>query len=449
MIFSVPMLKRRDFLGASFAFGASAMSGALAGCAEDVPARTTGLDERAIWLPSERGVWKGPYVQLLEPGRARIRFETRVDEETPITIFRGGSRESPRAIRSPMELEYARSFQEFFGESEEHGELEEELRGYLSDEAGVHVLNEIILEDLLPGEEVVYRIEQLEGEPIVGSFIAPKPPGESVRFGWIADTMFPRARDAILALSAHSPDLILHGGDITYDTGIFDSWNRLMSTMAPLSLQAPLHFLVGNHEYESQDEISVQYDRLFSGQGEPGVRERSFAISYGGVRFLGLSIARNFGEMDAAQFSWLDGELERASADPNIREIVVAYHRPSFTFSKYFHSDPATRDALHERFVRHGVRLVLSGHVHAYERFDVDGVVYIVDGGGGALTYNPDERLDRVRELRPEEESMRKYSSRSHGVSVFDFLESGELRIRRIAADDQSVQDEITLPARG
>lgn len=443
------MMKRRDFIGGSLFLGAGALSGALSGCAEEGPKRATALDEGVIWQPGARGVWKGPYVQLLAPGRARIRFETRVDEETPMTLFRGGSREVLRPIRSPMSLEYARSFHEFFGESEEYDALEEELRGYIGDEAGLHVIHEVIVEDLLPGEEVIFRVEQLEGEPIVGSFIAPKPPGESVRLGWLADTMFPRARDAILALSAHSPDLILHGGDITYDTGIFDSWNRVMNTMAPLSLQAPLHFLVGNHEYESQDEINAQYDRLFSGQGEPGVRERSFALSYGGVRVIALSIARSFDELDEEQLRWLDDELKRASSDRDVREIVVAYHRPSFTFSKYFHSDPGVRDALHKRFVRHGVRLVLAGHVHAYERFEVDGVVYIVDGGGGALTYDPDERLESMRELRPEEESMRKYASRSHGVSVFDLLDSGELRIRRIAADDQRIQDEVTLPARG
>lgn len=424
------------------------MSGALAGCGEESPKRETGLDERAIWLPSERGVWKGPYVQLLEPGRARLRFETRVDEETPVTVFRGGSRESLRPIRSPEELSYARSFYDFFGESDDFDELEEELRGYLGDEAGVHVLHDIILDDLLPGEEIVYRVEQNEGDPIVGSFIAPKAPGEAFRFGWLADTMFPIARDAILALSARSPDVILHGGDITYDVGVYDSWNRVMNTMTPLSLQAPLHFLVGNHEYETQDEINVQYDRLFAGQGEPGVRERSFAFSYGGVRFIALSIARNFGEMDDEQFAWLDAELERASGDSGTREIVVAYHRPSFTFSKYFHGDPAVRDELHERFTRHGVRLVLAGHVHAHERFEVDGVTYIVDGGGGAHRYDPDESLEEMRERRPEEEPLRKHASRTHGVSVIDFLESGEIRIQRISADDQSVEDEITLPAR-
>lgn len=448
MILSVVMMKRRDFLGGSLALGASAIGGALSGCGESAPERETALDERAIWLPSPRGVWKGPYIQLLEPGRARLRFETRVDEETPVTIFRGGSRERMRPIRTPMELDYARSFHEFFGESEEYDELEEELLGYVADEAGVHVLHELILSDLEPGEEVVYRVEQLEGEPIIGSFIAPKASGEGFRLGWIADTMFPRARETILALSAHSPDLILHGGDITYDVGIFDTWNRLMSTMAPLSLQAPLHFLVGNHEYEAQDEINVQFDRLFAGQGEPGVRERSFAISYGGVRFLGLSIARSFNEMDEEQFDWLDAELEAASDDASIREIVVAYHRPSFSFSKYFMSDTSIRDAMHDRFVAHGVRLVLAGHSHAHERFEVDGVTYIVDGGGGAYLYDPNERLDQMRELRPEEEPLRKHASMSHGVSLIDFLDSGELRLRRISSEDQSVQDEVTLPAR-
>jgi hypothetical protein len=39
-------------------------------------------------------------------------------------------------------------------------------------------------------------------------------------------------------------------------------------------------------------------------------------------------------------------------------------------------------------FERHGVRLVLNGHDHNYQRFvPVRGVVHVVHGGGGARLY--------------------------------------------------------------
>jgi hypothetical protein len=38
-------------------------------------------------------------------------------------------------------------------------------------------------------------------------------------------------------------------------------------------------------------------------------------------------------------------------------------------------------------FERHGVRLVLNGHDHNYQRFDTAGITYVITGGGGASLY--------------------------------------------------------------
>ena len=38
---------------------------------------------------------------------------------------------------------------------------------------------------------------------------------------------------------------------------------------------------------------------------------------------------------------------------------------------------------------RHRVDLVVSGHDHLYQRGEVDGIRYIVSGGGGASLYQP------------------------------------------------------------
>ena len=45
------------------------------------------------------------------------------------------------------------------------------------------------------------------------------------------------------------------------------------------------------------------------------------------------------------------------------------------------------RQAWHDKFSGAGVPLVLSGHSHNYERLVVDGVTYVVTGGGSSQLY--------------------------------------------------------------
>lgn len=55
---------------------------------------------------------------------------------------------------------------------------------------------------------------------------------------------------------------------------------------------------------------------------------------------------------------------------------------------------------LHPLFAKHGVEIVFNGHDHDYERSTVDGILYIVTGGGGA-PYPP--LLDEDRPPRPDQ----------------------------------------------
>ena len=67
------------------------------------------------------------------------------------------------------------------------------------------------------------------------------------------------------------------------------------------------------------------------------------------------------------------------------RRIVVLHH-PPYTCGGHLGS-AAVRRAWVPLFERYGVRLVLSGHDHNYQRFARDGVTYVVHGGGGAGLY--------------------------------------------------------------
>lgn len=416
-------MKRRNFLKGTLVFGASLLSPTLSACGDD--------EIRAV----KQTVIKGPFVQFTAPKEATLRFETRIDEPLAIELVRSLNGVDQRTVvqsqRRTTELDYRRPV------------LGKES---LPDEVGLHALHEVVIADLQPGERVTYTIRGLEPESITGHFLAGVEPGANFRFGWIADTMYPFGAESLKRLVDEGPDLVIHGGDIVYDDNIFDSWNGVMTKLAQLSSTATMHVLVGNHEHERNDEFTKQYLRLFQNQGEYGDQTRYFAFNFGSVAFICLdSEAKELDDVTSDQMVWLVETLERVSTDANIEHIVVSFHRPLFTFSTHAPKSTAVRDTLHPLFLEYGVRIVLAGHVHAYERFLVDGIHYIVDGGGGALLYDPDHDLAFIEEERPEEIPLRKISSKSYGVSTLDFLTDGSIEYQRIDAVSGEVMDTLSI----
>jgi acid phosphatase len=83
-----------------------------------------------------------------------------------------------------------------------------------------------------------------------------------------------------------------------------------------------------------------------------------------------------------AQTRWLKRTLAKRSG---LRRIV-ALHHPPYSCGGHLGHDLVQR-AWVPLFQRYGVRLVLSGHDHNYQRFKRKGVTYVVHGGGGAGLY--------------------------------------------------------------
>ena len=82
----------------------------------------------------------------------------------------------------------------------------------------------------------------------------------------------------------------------------------------------------------------------------------------------------------ARQTRW----LEQTLAVRRFARRIVAFHHPPWTCGAYVGS-AAVRRAWVPLFERYGVRLVLSGHDHNYQRFARNGVTYVVHGGGASL----------------------------------------------------------------
>ncbi|MEL6345430.1 MAG: metallophosphoesterase [Myxococcota bacterium] len=365
---------------------------------------------------------KPPWVTLLGPGAARLRLESR--DAQAVTVFITIADTSPMAhtpVLSETELTY--SWADVDG------------LDVLADQEGLHVLQDVLLEGLPEDAVVSWRVNAGDGVIHEGRFRTSPGNDATITLGWIADTMHPFSAGPIATMAATMAavgiDLIIHGGDIQYQSSPVDTWNGFFDAIAPLAAQAPLHLLVGNHEFESQDEIAVMYERLAAPQGD-GASPRYFAFRYGSILFICLDTETgDLSDPTSPQRTWLSQTL---SQDDDHRYTIVCMHRPSFTFSKHWRSDPTLRDALHAEFLTHGVDLVLAGHAHCYERFMVDGLPYVVDGGGGALTYDPDEGMTELEAVRPDEISLRQVADRSYGVTFVQASPDG-LTVWRIDED--------------
>jgi len=366
---------------------------------------------------------KPPFVQLTGDGRARLRFETRSEQALEVSLKkRGGASTEFLATTQLDELDFEWP----------PGALAKSAD--IPDVSGLHNLQEVAFADLEAGATYEWIVHRGQGVEATGSFKAGQDPSAALSLGWISDTMFPRATDSALALAGAAPDVILHGGELQYMTNQLDTWNGIFHALSPLTSIAPFHSCIGNHEYEGLDEFEAQYKRLFGGHGYDASTVDYTYIDVAGVRMLLLNSEIELAAPDSPQHRWMRARLAEVQDDPALRFAVVAFHRPFFTFSK---SRPnfGARDRLHPVFQQYGVPLVFTGHNHCYERFEVDGITYVMDGGGGASSYDPNAHLDDVIAERPSDRDLRLIAERSYGVTLARIEPDSTIQVTRYKAD--------------
>ena len=193
------------------------------------------------------------------------------------------------------------------------------------------------------------------------------------------------ARTAVLVDA--QDQLVLTLGDSTYPVGapveftdcFHPTWGAFLDRIRP----SP-----GNHEYYTAG--AEGYFGYFGAQAGPQ-RRGYYSFDHGGWHFISLN-----SNVDAApgspQYQWLAADLA-ASRDTL---CTIAYWHYPLTSSGEYGNIPAMAKA-YEALHAAGVDIVLSGHVHIYERFAPQaadgtadpqrGIRNFVVGTGGAALY--------------------------------------------------------------
>ena len=215
-----------------------------------------------------------------------------------------------------------------------------------------------------------------------------EPPPALLRFAVIGDFGSAGQPEADVAALVHGwqPAFILTTGDNNYtrgdaatiDTNIGQYYSAFIApytgTYSPSIPAADNRFwpVLGNHDWQAGN-LAAPYRDYFSLPGN----ERYYDLVRGDVHLFMLN--SNAGEpdgvtADSAQAQWLQQRLA-ASAAP--WKIVVFHHPP------YSSGPHGSNTFMQWPFKAWGASLVLAGHDHDYERLEVDGLTYLVDGLGG------------------------------------------------------------------
>ncbi len=295
------------------------------------------------------------------------------------------------------------------------------------DEAGTFQMNEVRLDALKAGTCYRYRLGSTPAEE--GRFCTAKEAGQPFSFVALGDSAI-RWKDAQKVAAravAERTDFVLHAGDIQYYASLLETWQEWFGEMAPLLRAGAFLPCIGNHEDEIPGELSDYYLRLFSKPGQTDTA-RWYRFSSGGVHFFSLDTESPL-SVGSEQWTWFKQEAAAAKATAGFRFSVVYFHKPIYSLARHGPLLPV-REAVEPLLAPASVKLVIQGHNHVYERFEKDGVTFLVTGGGGAPLYDVNESVGSF----PQDVPFRKAGVAAHHFVRVD-VEAGRFRGQAIGID--------------
>jgi hypothetical protein len=189
----------------------------------------------------------------------------------------------------------------------------------------------------------------------------------------------------------HPAALLMNGdvplaGDVANDYAVYQAetkpWRDLHLRVFPS---------LGNHEWHGDPQQALDnWWKAF-----PELRNRRWYSAQIGSRIYVLALDSGASlAPDSDQSRWIEKQVNGLPASIDF-VLITLHHPPVADIQKHIEVDHnprpneiALRDYLSKAArTTHATFLVSAGHIHNYERSVVDGVTYLVSGGGGAPPY--------------------------------------------------------------
>jgi predicted MPP superfamily phosphohydrolase len=236
-----------------------------------------------------------------------------------------------------------------------------------------------------------------------------------LRFGVLADTGTGSMKQyavgrALLKHHEQSPlNMVLLAGDNIYNGGEFTKIKTNFAIPYQDLLKSGVKFYacLGNHDARADvcgAEKGEQGEGCAANSTKPISNaqinypqfnmkgQRYYTFTQGPVQFFATetnSLNNPNSPTRAAQLQWLDRELGKSKA----KLKIVFGHHPIYSVGRYGAAG-SLMPLVEKLLIKHQVPLWINGHDHNYQRSNpIDGVTYVVAGGGGAGLYEINDKL--------------------------------------------------------
>jgi predicted MPP superfamily phosphohydrolase len=208
------------------------------------------------------------------------------------------------------------------------------------------ILSSTIIEEIATEDHSVYA--------------SPPPPSTATlsnfNFAAVGDTNCNSITENIVEdIQAKAPELVLGLGDYIYNDDTADCWLEIVEPIDNI-----MKIAIGNHETGAiLTELMEHY----------GLTDQYYSFDYQNVHFTVMSDYVP-DEIGSEQYTFVQNDLAKAAADPNIDWIVVSHHEHPYASTKneIIHTAIKWKEAYHPLFEQYNVDLVLQGHQHNYQR---------------------------------------------------------------------------------
>jgi len=256
-----------------------------------------------------------------------------------------------------------------------------------------YYIHTAVLKGVKAGATYVYKPEaghrqfEFTALPATGATDPSKP----LRIAFMADVGVTNVSASVMHdVQQLTPDFLVIAGDYSYADGWSERWDTFGQLMEPLMAKVPHLGVPGNHEIAEGRYNGRDWEMRYP---VPYNSDSPFWYSYrvGPVHMIGLAGSYAVTEAGSPQYEFLKDELEAVDRTQT-PWVVVVFHTPWYNSNSnhYLEGNQAQMD-MEPLLYKHGVDLVVNGHVHAYERshpvfnYTVDpcGVTHLVVGDGG------------------------------------------------------------------
>lgn len=231
---------------------------------------------------------------------------------------------------------------------------------------------------LLPGTTYYYRVGDGSVWSDTYSFTTFTKDKSVLNFGIVADMAYDTNSDDTVAslttlVNEGKIDVIIHSGDISYADGFEPHFDDFFRKIQPLATRVPYMACPGNHEFIYKFESYKQ--RFFL----PGVIDNTdsshdnmyYSWEYGPIKFISMNSETviDTGNFSDEEIDWLNTVMTTVdrSATPF---LIATFHRPMYCSDDMNCGDRADKlkKEAEDIFYNNKVDLVITGHIHSYER---------------------------------------------------------------------------------